>query len=367
MHNIKLFLFLTLLPVTTIFCQTTETTPKPNPSDKPQISDYQKYLHDNAKKALGTPIPIDEELFEYLYDQAPQELKNCIELIQKVNPDTVNFRTRNEILPRRILLVGPPGTGKSTFTSVIAHKLKRSFYYIKMSLLGNEYKNSEVAALSNIINDAISLKKPFIIVLDEINIITERRSNNHESTDQTVASALWLLLDSIANHPNILVVATANDVSKLPEPLKDRFEGNIFEIYSNNAQQRFQVLFYHLYKDMHFCNLTDYGYIDILARKTAQFSPRQLEMLVRIAHQQQFLLTGSIDGVTEEQLEYAYQTILKSSNILKSKSHFNMRKWINENGPLIHTISSSVSLGLALFNIGYFIFGNKNVRNSQPA
>lgn len=118
---------------------------------------------------------------------------------------------------------------------------------------------------------------------------------------------------------------------------------------------------------MHFCNLTDYGYIDILARKTAQFSPRQLEMLVRIAHQQQFLLTGSIDGVTEEQLEYAYQTILKSSNILKSKSHFNMRKWINENGPLIHTISSSVSLGLALFNIGYFIFGNKNVRNSQPA
>lgn len=364
MQKITLSLFLTLLSVTTIFCETPETPPNPNPSDKSQISDYQKYLHDNAKKALGTPIPIDEELFEYLYDQAPQELKNCIELIQRANCDTVDFRTRDEILPKRILLVGPPGTGKSTFTSVIAHKLKRGFYFIKMSLLGNEYKNSEVAALSNIINDAISLKKPFIIVLDEINVITEKRSNSHESTDQTVASALWLLLDTVANHPNILVIATANDVSKLPEPLKDRFEGNIFEIYSNNERSRRNVLLFHLWKDMHYFNFSE-NYLLKLVRKTDQFSPRQLEMLVKIAHQQQFLLTGSINGVTEEQLEYAYQTILKSSNILKSKSHFNMKKWINDNGPLIHTISTSVSLGVALFNICYFLLGNKNTRVAQ--
>jgi SpoVK/Ycf46/Vps4 family AAA+-type ATPase len=365
MHNIKLFLFLTLLP-TILFCETNDTKPKSNQSDKASISDYQKNLQDNISKALGPTMPFDEELFNYLYDQAPQEIKDCVELIRKAYDKDVVFLPPKDILPKRMLLVGPPGTGKSTLARAITYRLDMPYYFIKMPLLGNEYRNSELSALSNIIEGALKYKKPLIIILDEINVITEKRSNGHESSDPSIASALWLLLDTVAKSPDILVIATANDVSKLPEPLKDRFEGNIFEIYSNNEKTRSNVLLFHLWKDMHYFNFSE-SYLIKLARKTAQFSPRQLEMLVRIAHQQQFLLTGSINGVTEEQLEYAYQKILKSSNILKSKSHFNIKKWINENGPLIHTISSSVSLGVALFNICYFMLGSKNARNAQPA
>jgi AAA+ superfamily predicted ATPase len=362
MHEIYIFLFLLLSSVTTIFPETAETNPKPNSSDKSQISDFQKYLDDNIKKALGSTISFDEELFEHLYDQAPQEIKNCVELIQKAYDKKIDFRSSIDVLPKRILLVGPPGTGKSTLAKVITYKLQRESYFIKMSLLGNEYKNSEIAALSKIIYGALSFKKPLVIILDEINVITERRHQGPESSDQSIASALWLLLDTCAKNPDILIIATANDISKLPEPLKDRFEGNVFEIYSNNAQQRFQVLFYHLYKDMHICNLSNYGYLSILTRKTDQFSPRQLEMLVKIARQQQFLLTGSIDGVTEEQLEYAYNKILKGSDLLQSKSHFSFRKWAVENTPILQAVSTSVNLGLILFSIGYFIINGKTPR-----
>ena len=91
MHKIILFLYLTLLSTTTIFSETTETNPKSNPSDKAPMSDYQKNLQDNISKALGPTMPFDEELFNHLYDQAPQEIKDCIELIRKAYDKDVAF------------------------------------------------------------------------------------------------------------------------------------------------------------------------------------------------------------------------------------------------------------------------------------
>lgn len=369
MHNIKLFLFLTLLP-TILFCETNDTKPKndsqENSTKKQEPKDHLVSETESLlRSAIRFSAPYDPELYDYLYESAPKEIKNFVELIQKTKAVQLDYKGYQEIAPRRLLLVGPPGVGKSTLACAITHKLKYEICFVKVPLLGNEYINSALSNLRRLIGEAIESKKPTVIILDEINILMDEKNPGfNRNLEMNTVAALWLLLDQCSVYANILVIATANDVSKLPAPLKDRFEGNIIEVYTNNNFRRLQVLDYHLSKAQHILN---YAYVLHLAEKTTEFSPRQLEMLVRIAHQQQFLLTGSMDGVTEEQLEYAYKTILKSSDILKSKSHFNMRKWINENGPLIHTISSSVSLGVALFNIGYFIFGSKNVRNAQPA
>lgn len=369
MHKITLSLLLTLLSTTTIFCENSETKPKSdsqeNSTDKQQLTDpFLAEKDSTLKNAMRLSVTCDSELYDYIYENASLEIKNFVEVIQKARTVRLDYKSYQEVTSKRLLLVGPPGVGKSTLAYAIAHTLKYEICFIKVPLLSNEYRNSAFSNLRRLVEEVIASKKSTIIILDEINIlIDEKKQGPNDYTDMNAAAALWLLLDQCSLYSNIVVIATANDVSKLPIQLKDRFEGNIVEIYENTPFRRLQVLLFHLSKAKH---SVDYNYLLTLAEKTTQFSPRQLEMLIKIAHQQQFLLTGSMDGVIEGQLEYAYQKILNSSVILQSKSSFDIRKWINENGPLIHTISTSVSLGVALFNICYFMLGNKNIRPAQP-
>ena len=208
------------------------------------------------------------------------------------------------------------------------------------------------------INTILATKEPHVLILDEINIFAEQKDNkmNHEMNS---ASVLWLLLDKCATNPNILIIATANDVTKLPPQLKDRFEGNIIEISAGDWNNRLSTLKFYLSKGQHLC---DEYYLIALAQKTEGFSHRQLEALVKSAYQDQFIITGSLDFITPEILERAYQRFIRGSEILQSKSRFHLKKWIIENSLIIQTVSTSVNLSLLLVSIGLVLVTGKTLR-----
>lgn len=180
-------------------------------------------------------------------------------------------------LPKRLLLVGKPGTGKTTLAKAIAYKCGYDYYVIEAPFLLNEYKNSGPQNLLREVYPLLNSGRPVIIILDELTELTDRYKKENDS-DATVGAALWILLDSCAQYDNVFFIGTSNKQKKdLPAQLQSRFDEDIITIYLPNAAARKRILLRHLKHERH---KIDDASLHYLIKKTNGRSAREIEKLV---------------------------------------------------------------------------------------
>jgi cell division protease FtsH len=162
---------------------------------------------------------------------SPEIFEECYEIISyQINNS--NYKKLGAVLPRGILLEGPPGVGKTYLAKAIATETNSSF----ITMSGSEFIEMYVGVGAFRVRELFKLARtnsPSIIFIDEIDAIGGKRSGgglggSHREHDQTL-NQLLTEMDGFKDNSEIIVLAATNRKDTLDQALlrPGRFDRHI--------------------------------------------------------------------------------------------------------------------------------------------
>ncbi len=212
-----------------------------------------------------------------LLDGAPEEVRTIV--------DNLSFpELAAEGTPSGMILVGPPGTGKTDLAKAIAQKSGRSFLPILTGALVDQFQGSGEQHILEVVDFVASLNKPYVILLDETQSVTEGK-DDRKNSNYGVAILVWQLMDKHKKEPNLFFVGTTNEEEHIPAPLKSRIK--TFTIPLPDATARRHIISYYLYKhsfdNAKIGKTCDQSCVEWLISATNKFSGRDICDLITTA------------------------------------------------------------------------------------
>ncbi|MEG2310761.1 MAG: ATP-dependent zinc metalloprotease FtsH [Clostridia bacterium] len=207
-----------------------------------------------------------------------EELEEEVEFLK--NPK--KYLDMGARIPKGILLVGEPGTGKTLLAKAVAGEANVPFF----SISGSDFVEMFVGVGASRVRDLFSEAKansPCIIFIDEIDAVGRHRGagvgGGHDEREQTL-NQLLVEMDGFATHESIIVMAATNRPDILDPALlrPGRFDRQIV-VHNPDILAREEILKLHA-KNKPFATGIDFKTI---ATNTAGFSGADLENMVNEA------------------------------------------------------------------------------------
>lgn len=253
-------------------------------------------------------------------------LKNWLDNKKNLlSPDKKEIlKSRNIRLPRGILLVGVPGCGKSLLAKFIASSWQLPLYRLDFATIQGMY----VGQSENRLKDALSLAdtvSPCILWIDEIEKGLSGASGYDSSGVSTrmVGQFLFWLQESLKF---VFVVATANDVSKLPAELlrKGRFD-ELFFVDLPQDSERKEII--NIYTKQFLKQSIDENILNKLVELSTGFSGADIEATVKeIAYK---TIVSGDESITEHILVSNFENVVPLSKTNPEKIDL-IRNWGKE-------------------------------------
>lgn len=121
----------------------------------------------------------------------------------------------------RVLLVGPPGNGKTTLAEAIAEALALPFFVVRYELMIGSYLGETATRLKRMFDYARTT--PCVLFFDEFDAIGKERGDKHETGEiKRVVSSLLMQVDELPSYT--VVVAATNHAELLDRAVWRRFQ-----------------------------------------------------------------------------------------------------------------------------------------------
>lgn len=209
-------------------------------------------------------------------DEAKEELSEIVEFLK--NPG--KFLKLGARIPKGVLMVGSPGTGKTLLARAIAGEAGVPFFHTS----GSEFEEMLVGAGASRVRDLFEKAKksaPALIFIDEIDAVARKRGTTIQSstTEQTLNQILTEM-DGFEKNTNIIVIAATNRPDVLdPAILRPgRFDRRVV-IDLPDMKGREQILKIHA-KNKPLAENVD---LERIAKRTVGFSGAELENMMNEA------------------------------------------------------------------------------------
>lgn len=144
-------------------------------------------------------------------DEAKEELRETVEFLR----DPHRFAMAGARVPRGILLVGPPGTGKTMLAKAAAGEAGVPFFAASGSDFVEMFVGLGAARVRNLFKTARA-SAPCLLFIDEIDALAGKRgeSNSHSEREQTL-NQLLVEMDGIVGTGDVVVIAATNRAEML--------------------------------------------------------------------------------------------------------------------------------------------------------
>ncbi|HJO39986.1 MAG: ATP-dependent zinc metalloprotease FtsH [Vicinamibacterales bacterium] len=211
-------------------------------------------------------------------DEAKEELQEIIEFLREPQ----KFQKLGGRIPKGVLLMGAPGTGKTLLARAVAGEANVPFF----SISGSDFVEMFVGVGASRVRDLFEQGKknaPCIVFIDEIDAVGRHRGaglgGGHDEREQTL-NQLLVEMDGFESNEGVILVAATNRPDVLDPALlrPGRFDRRIM-VNRPDVKGREGVLAVHTKK----IPLSDDVDISVVARSSAGFSGADLANLVNEA------------------------------------------------------------------------------------
>ncbi|XP_074652973.1 ATP-dependent zinc metalloprotease YME1L-like [Tubulanus polymorphus] len=234
-------------------------------------------------------------------DEAKQELQDVVEFLK----DPEKFTSLGAKLPKGVLLVGPPGIGKTLLARAVAGEAGVPFFHASGSEFDEIFVGTGAKRVRQLFT-AAKVRAPCVIFIDEIDTVGAKRTSSqiHPYANQTI-NQLLSEMDGFQQNEGVVVLGATNRRDNLDKAIlrPGRFDVEV-RVYPPDLKGRIEIIKLYLTKVKVDANLD----VEQIARGTAGFTGADIENMVN-----QAALKAAMDESTvvrQEHIDFARDKVL---------------------------------------------------------